>query len=78
MNKTKSETRLAAIAGLHQGWIPVDKALPETGIQVAVTTMTKKGLRGWNKAWIDEQGFWHGSGTFAEVTAWRPIKPWKG
>jgi len=78
MSKQKSTARLAAIAGLHQGWIPVDKALPEVDVQVAVTTKPKKGDRNWNKAYVDKDGFWHGSGTHAEVIAWRPIKPWEG
>ena len=36
--------------------------------------------RAWekHKAWIDEQGKWHGSGTFAQVVAWRQIFPWMG
>jgi len=73
-----SETKLAAIAAVNDGWIPVARALPTVGEQVAVTTKPKKGNRNWNKAWVDEQGFWHGSGTHAEVIAWRPIKPWMG
>ena len=78
MSKQKSTARLAAIAGLHQGWIPVDKALPEVEKQVAVTTQLKNGSRNWNKAWMDKDGFWHGNGTMASVVAWRNIEPWQG
>ena len=39
-------------------------------------------LRSWWEVkegeWIDEQGKWHGSGTFAQVVAWRQILPWMG
>ena len=53
--------KLEAIAAVNDGWIPVTKALPETGIQVIVTTSPKRGprYRAINKAWIDEQGKWH-------------------
>ena len=75
-----SETKLAAIAAVNDGWIPVTKALPETGIQVIVTTAPKRGPRprAINRAWVDAQGKWHGSGTFAQVVAWRQIFPWMG
>ena len=38
-----SKTKLAAIAAVNNGWIPVARALPETGIQVIVTTAPKRG-----------------------------------
>ena len=75
-----SKTKMAAIAAVNDGWIPVARALPEVGEQVIVTTAPKRGPknRAINRAWVDDQGFWHGSGTFAQVVAWRKIDPWMG
>ena len=39
-----SKTKLAAIAAVHDGWIPVSRALPEVGEQVIVTTAPKRGI----------------------------------
>jgi len=73
-----NEKKLKAIAAANAGWIPVTEALPETGVQVIVTTKAKRGTRNVNKAWVDDNGLWHGTGTFAEVVAWRKIDPWEG
>ena len=73
-----TEKKLAAIASRNKGWIPVTEALPETGVQVIVTTAPKRGPRNVNRAWVDDAGCWHGNGTSAEVVAWRKIEPWDG
>ena len=78
--KKLTNIQLAAIAAVHDGWIPVSKALPETGVYVIVTCAPKRGpvSRSINRAWVDDKGKWHGNGTFARVVAWRKIDPWMG
>lgn len=55
-----------------QGWIPVTERLPEPEVLVLVTTKTTKGVRNVNRAYY-MNGFWHGSGSMAGVTAWMPL-----
>ena len=55
------------------GWIRVDIMLPDPGRIVLVTCKTQKGVRSVNRAYVDEIGFWHGSGSMANVTAWMPM-----
>ena len=62
----------AALPGTG-GWIPVSERLPEVGEVVAVTCVTKKGVRNWNRAFVDVAGFWHGSGSMSGVVAWMKI-----
>ena len=78
--KKLTNFQLAAIAAVHDGWIPVSRALPEVGEQVIVTTAPKRGPknRAINRAWVDAMGVWHGSGTMAAVVAWRKLDPWMG
>lgn len=59
-------------------WIPVDEKLPPVGEMVAVTCVTKKGIRNWNRAFVDATGFWHGSGSMSGVVAWMPMAVYKG
>ena len=59
-------------------WIPVEEALPERGEVVAVTCVTKSGVRNWNRAYLDENGFWHGSGSMSGVVAWMPVDVYHG
>ena len=60
------------------GWISTLERLPEDENIVLVTTMTKKGLRNVNRAYCID-GYWHGSGSMAEVIAWRPLpEPYGG
>ena len=51
-------------------WIPVKKELPITDEMVLVTCVTKAGMRSVNRAYVDENGFWHGSGSMSRVVAW--------
>lgn len=60
-------------------WIPITEALPKTDDMVLVTCVTKSGLKSVNRAYCDEHGFWHGSGSMAGVVAWLPLpKPYEG
>ena len=68
---------LAIVAALNKGWIPVSVALPEDDKIVAVTAVTKKGVRSWNRAFYDG-ATWHGSGSMAGAVAWMEIEPWEG
>lgn len=61
--------------GNSKTWIPVTQALPETDEIVAVTAVTKKGIKSWNRAYYDGTT-WHGSGSMAGVTAWMKITPY--
>lgn len=54
------------------GWISVKERMPETEETMAVICRRKDGKVSWNRAWWDGQ-FWHGSGSFADVTHWMPI-----
>ena len=59
------------------GWIPVMERLPETDDMMLVTAKTQKGQRNVNRAYYSN-GFWHGSGSMANVTAWMPLpEPYK-
>lgn len=62
----------------NDGWIPVEAGLPLVDEVVAVTCLRKDGVRNWNRAYRDANGFWHGSGSMSNVIAWKPIKPWMG
>lgn len=55
-----------------EGWIPVTERLPETEDMMLVTAKTQKGVRNVNRAYYSN-GFWHGSGSMANVTAWMPL-----
>lgn len=69
---------MAAIIAANDGWIPVEQGLPLVDEVVAVTCLPKNGVRNWNRAWRDDNGLWHGSGSMAKVIAWKRIEPWKG
>ena len=46
---------------------------------IRVTCVAKNGNRSVNRAYIDEQGFFHGSGSMAGVVAWQPMpEPYAG
>lgn len=68
----------ANIGGFHgetaknDGWISVERGLPEDDRMVLVTCQTKKGIRSVNRAYCDG-AFWHGSGSMSGVIAWRPL-----
>lgn len=47
--------------------------LPEVEKIVLVITKTKKGVVSWNRAYIDAQGFWHGSGSMSCVIGWAEV-----
>lgn len=53
-------------------WIPTSERLPEPEVMVLVTTKTVKGVRSVNRAYYMD-GFWHGSGSMANVTAWMQL-----
>lgn len=56
-------------------WISVKEQMPENDEIMAVRCVTKKGVVTWNRAWYDkESDVWHGSGSFADVTHWMPIR----
>lgn len=60
-------------------WISVTDALPIPNEMVLVTCVAKNGNRSVNRAYIDEQGFFHGSGSMAGVVAWQPMpEPYAG
>lgn len=59
-------------------WIPVKEQLPENDNIVLVTCKGKKGLLGINRAYCDDSGSWHGSGSMSGVIAWMPLpEPYK-
>ncbi|NLL91651.1 MAG: DUF551 domain-containing protein [Ruminococcaceae bacterium] len=59
-------------------WIPVTKALPTPGEMVLVSCKTKSGKKSVNRAYVDEKGWWHGSGSMSGVQAWMPLpKPFE-
>ena len=59
-------------------WIPVENELPEEGEMVLVTAQPKKGDPNVNRAYYAD-GFWHGSGSMSNVTAWIPLPtPYRG
>ena len=57
-------------------WIPVEEALPiaDPDQRYYVICENKKGKRNTNLAWIDENGVWHGQGSFAKVTHWMSVQ----
>ena len=73
-----TDTMMEVIMRANDGWIPVEAGLPLVSEVVAVTCQPKNGPRYWNRAWVDNGGVWHGSGTMSNVIAWKPIKPWMG
>ena len=54
-------------------WIPVTKALPNPEVMVLVSCKTKSGKKNVNRAYVDEKGWWHGSGSMSGVQAWMPL-----
>ena len=68
---------LAIVAAMNKGWIPVSVALPKDDKIVAVTAVTKNGIRTWNREFY-ECATWHVSGRMAGVVAWMEIEPWEG
>lgn len=56
----------------NNGWISVKDRLPEDDTMQLVVAKAKNGNRSINRAWHDRQG-WHGSGSMAGVTHWRPL-----
>lgn len=58
-------------------WTPVTKALPKDDSIKAVTCVTTKGVRSWNRAYWDGIS-WHGSGSMSNVIAWKDIEPFNG
>lgn len=60
-------------------WTPVAELLPAVNETVLVTCVAKNGNRSVNRAYCDEQGFFHGSGSMAGVVAWQPMpEPYAG
>lgn len=53
-------------------WIPVSEKLPDTDDMMLVTAQPKKGKPNVNRAYY-MNGYWHGSGSMAGVTAWMPL-----
>lgn len=53
-------------------WTSVKDRLPDTDDIVLVVTKTKHGVRNINRAYHNA-GFWHGSGSMANVTHWMPL-----
>ena len=53
-------------------WVPVEEGLPEEEKMVLVTCQAKNGHISVNRAYYMD-GFWHGSGSMAGVTAWMPL-----
>ena len=73
-----TDTMTEVIMRANDGWIPVEAGLPLVDEVVAVTCQPKNGRRNWNRAWVDNGGNWHGTGSMAKVVAWKRIIPWKG
>lgn len=73
-----NESVAHAIMVANDGWTPVKQGLPPVGEVVAVTCQPKNGVRSWNRAYRDENCFWHGSGSMSNVIAWKRIRPWEG
>ena len=67
-----------SVTAAKGNWIDVEEQLPEVGEIVAVTCVTKKGVRNWNRAFIYATGFWHGSGSMSGVVAWMPVDVYRG
>lgn len=53
-------------------WIPCSERLPDTDEMMLVTAQPKKGAPNVNRAFYMD-GFWHGSGSMANVVAWMPL-----
>jgi hypothetical protein len=59
------------------GWIPCAERLPESDEMMLVTATPKKGIPNVNRAYY-WNGYWHGSGSMSNVTAWMPLpEPYK-
>lgn len=58
---------------LSKSWIPCEERFPDANEMVLVTTETKKGIKSVNRAYRDENYFWHGTGSMAGVIAWMPL-----
>ena len=70
-NYARAMTLLAGQIEEHS-WIPVTERLPEEEKIVLVTCQTKTGNVSVNRAYY-ANGFWHGNGSMAGVTAWMPL-----
>lgn len=57
-------------------WIPIEDGTPaaDPDQRYIVICENKKGKRNINLAWIDENGTWHGQGSFAKVTHWMTVQ----
>jgi len=66
------EMEVVKMPSYSDKWIPVDLMLPLEGVMVLVTCETKRGSRSVNLAFYSD-GFWHGSGSMAGVTAWMEL-----
>lgn len=56
----------------------ITRTTPEPGEMVLVTCETETGVKSVKRAYIDENGVWHGSGSTSNVTAWQPLpKPYE-
>lgn len=54
-------------------WIPVENGLPEPGEMVLVSCRAKNGRSSVNRAYMDNNCFWHGSGSMSGVIAWQKL-----
>lgn len=52
-------------------WVPVTVDTPKDDKEYLIVTQTKTGRQNINKAWYDGKS-WHGIGTHAAVTHWKP------
>lgn len=68
------EMAIAALEAQKVGkWIPVENGLPKPGEMVLVSCLAKNGRSSVNRAYMDENCFWHGSGSMSGVVAWQKL-----
>lgn len=72
MINTALDTVISAVQQMP-GWIPIKNGLPEPGEMVLVSCQAKNGRSSVNRAYMDDQGFWHGSGSMSGVVAWQRL-----
>ncbi len=59
-------------------WIPTSERLPDDDSMKLVTAQPKKGEPNINRAFYMD-GYWHGSGSMSNVTAWMDLpEPYRG